>query len=65
MSTRRIQQKHTCKPLKVSASVVHDSGVEKALEPPFRANKGVWKVMNPENGLCDTKILKRGLNVQG
>lgn len=65
MVTRKNQQKRTNKPLKVLASVVHDSGTEKALEPPFCANKVVWKAMNSENGLCDTKILRRGLNVQG
>ena len=65
MTTRKIQQKRTYKPLNISASVVHDSGTEKALEPPFCANKGVWKPMNSENGLCDTKILRRGLDVQG
>lgn len=65
MVTRKNQHKRTDKPLKVLTSVVHDSGTEKALEPPFCANKGVWKAMNQENGLCDTKILRRGLNVQG
>lgn len=65
MATRKNQQKRTRKPLKVLASVVHDSDTEKALEPCFCANKGVWKAMNSENGLCDTKILRRGLNVQG
>lgn len=65
MAIRKNQRKRTYNPIKVLASVEHDSGTEKALEPPFCANKGVWKVMNSENGLCDTKILKRGLNVQG
>lgn len=65
MAIRKNQQKRTRKPLKVFASVVHDSGTEKALEHHFCANKGVWKSMNSENGLCDTKILMRGLNVQG
>lgn len=65
MATRKTQRKRTFKPIKVSSSVVHDSGVEKALEGCFCANKGVWKAMNQENGLCDTKILRRGLNVQG
>lgn len=65
MATRKIQQKRTYKPLNVSVSVVHDSGAEKALEYSFRSNKGVWKAMNSENGLCDTKILRRGLDVQG
>ena len=65
MATRKNQQKCTYKPLKVLASVVHDSGAEKVLEPFFCANKGVWKAMNSENGLCDTKILRRGLDVQG
>lgn len=65
MVTRKNQQKRTIKPLKVLASVLYDSGTENALKQPFCANKGVWKAMNSENGLCDTKILRRGLNVQG
>lgn len=65
MDTHKNQQKRPRKPIKVLASVVHDSGTEKALEPSFCANKGVWKSVNSENGLCDTKILRRGLNVQG
>ena len=65
MATRRIQQKHTCKPRKLVIGVDIGFGKDIAVEVPFRANNGVWKAMNSENGLCDTKILKRGLNVQG
>ena len=37
---------------------------EKGLEAPLRANTGIFRPMNDENGRCDVKILRRGLNVQ-
>ena len=36
---------------------------ETGLEAPLRANAGVFRPMNDENGRCDVKILRRGLNV--
>jgi len=36
---------------------------ETGLETPFRANAGIFRPMNDENGRCDVKILRRGLNV--
>jgi hypothetical protein len=65
MATRRIQQKRTYKPQKIAIGVDVGAGKDMTAEEPFRANNGVWKPMNSENGLCDTKILRRGLDVQG
>ena len=39
-------------------------GKDKCVEVPLRANNGIWKKMNDENGTCDVKVLRRGLNVQ-
>ena len=36
---------------------------ETGLETPLRSNAGVFRPMNDENGRCDVKILRRGLNV--
>lgn len=36
---------------------------ETCLETPLRANTGVFRPMNDENGRCDVKILRRGLDV--
>ena len=36
---------------------------ETGLETSLRANAGVFRPMNDENGRCDVKILRRGLNV--
>ena len=36
---------------------------ETGLETTLRANAGVFRPMNDENGRCDVKILRRGLNV--
>ena len=65
MAIRKNQQKRTCKPQKLVIGVDVGVGKDIAVEVSFRANNGVWRAMNSENGLCDTKILKRGLNVQG
>lgn len=65
MATRKIKQKYTYKPKKVSIGVDVAVGKDMTAEVPFRANNGVWKPMNSENGFCDTKILRRGLDVQG
>ena len=34
------------------------------LQTPLRANTGVFRPMNGENGTLDVKIFRRGLNVQ-
>lgn len=65
MARRYFSQKRTCKPEKSVMGVDVPLGKEKGVEVPLRANNGVWKRMNGENGTCDTKILRRGLNVQG
>ena len=65
MARRSFAQKRTCKPEKLVVGVDVPIVKEKGLEEPLYANKGVWKKMNDENGTCDTKILRRGLNVQG
>lgn len=65
MVTRRIQQKRTYKTQKMVIGMDVGVGKDTTAEAPFRANNGVWKSMNSENGLCDTKILRRGLDVQG
>lgn len=65
MARRSFAQKRTCKPEKLVIGVDVPLGKEKGVEVPLRANNGVWKRMNDENGTCDTKILRRGLNVQG
>ena len=39
--------------------------VETGLQTHLRANTGVFRPMNGENGTLDVKILRRGLNVQG
>lgn len=36
---------------------------ETGLQTTLRANAGVFRPMNDENGRCDVKILRRGLNV--
>lgn len=46
------------------ATQVPPSG-ETDLETPLRANTGVFRPMNVENGTLDVKIFRRGLNVQG
>ena len=65
MARRSFAQKRGCKPEKLVAgtgvTLVKDKGVEVSL----RANNGIWKKMNDENGTCDVKVLRRGLNVQG
>ena len=65
MATSKIKQKHAYKPQKMVVGVDVGVGKDMSAEAPFRVNNGVWKPMNSENGLCDTKILRRGLDVQG
>lgn len=65
MARRSFAQKRGCKPEKLVIGVDVSPDKENGLETPLRANNGVWRPMNSENGTCDTKILRRGLNVQG
>lgn len=65
MARHSFAQKRTCKPEKSVVGVDVPITKENGVEVPLRANNGVWKKMNGENGTCDTKILRRGLNVQG
>lgn len=65
MARRSFAQKRTYKPEKLVVGVDVPLGKDKGVEVPLRANNGIWKKMNDENGTCDTKILRRGLNVQG
>lgn len=65
MARRSFAQKRGCKPEKLVIGVDVALGKEKTVEVALRANNGVWRCMNSENGTCDTKILRMGLNVQG
>lgn len=65
MARRSFAQKRAYKPEKLVVGVDVPLGKDKGVEVPLRANNGIWKKMNDENGTCDTKILRRGLNVQG
>lgn len=65
MARRSFSQKQGCKPEKLVASTDVAFGKDKCVETPLRANNGIWKKMNDENGTCDVKVLRRGLNVQG
>ena len=65
MARRSFAQKRACKHEKSVMGVDIPIKKKKGVEQPLRANKGIWKRMNCENGTCDTKILRRGLNVQG
>lgn len=65
MARRSFAQKRGCKPEKSVACTDVAIGKDKHVEVPLRANNGIWKKMNDENGTCDVKVLRRGLNVQG
>lgn len=65
MARRSFAQKRGCKPEKLVTGVDVAIGKDKCVEVPLRANNGIWKKMNDENGTCDVKVLRRGLNVQG
>lgn len=65
MARRSFAQKRGCKPEKLVIGVDVAIGEDKHVEAPLRANNGIWKKMNGENGTCDVKVLRRGLNVQG
>ena len=65
MARRSFAQKRGYKPENLVVGVDVALGKDKAVEVPLRANNGVWRKMNNENGTCDVKVLRRGLNVQG
>ena len=65
MARRSFAQKRVCKPEKLVMGVDVAIGKDKCVEVPLRANNGIWKKMNDENGTCDVKVLRRGLNIQG
>ena len=65
MARRSFAQKRGCKPEKLAVGVDVAIGEDNGVEVPLRANNGIWKKMNDENGTCDVKVLRRGLNVQG
>ena len=65
MSRRSFPQKRTFKPEKLVTGIDVAFGKDKGVEMPLRANNGIWRKMNDENGTCDVKVLRRGLNVQG
>ena len=65
MARRSFAQKRGCKPEKMVIGVDVAIGKDNSVEVPLRENNGIWKKMNYENGTCDVKVLRRGLNVQG
>lgn len=65
MARRSFAQKRGCKLEKLVIGIDVALGEDKCVEVPLRANNGIWKKMNGENGTCDVKVLRRGLNVQG
>lgn len=65
MARRSFAQKRGSKPEKTVVGVDVPLDEEMSVEMPLRANNGIWRKMNDENGTCDVKVLRRGLNVQG
>ncbi len=65
MAKRSFVQKRGLKPEKMVTGIDVAIGKDKCVEVLLRANNGIWKKMNDENGTCDVKVLRRGLNVQG
>lgn len=65
MARRSFSQKRTFKPEKMVTGIDVAFGKDKSVETSLRANNGIWRKMNDENGTCDVKVLRRGLNVQG
>ena len=59
-----IAQKRTRKAVSSSALPEIPLDAEMVSEDTLRANTGIFRPMNDENGRCDVKILRRGLNVQ-
>jgi hypothetical protein len=65
MARRSFPQKRTFKPEKMVTGIDVAFGKDNSVETSLRANNGIWRKMNDENGTCDVKVLRRGLNVQG
>lgn len=65
MAGRSFAQKRGYKPEKLVTGTDVAFGKDKCVDVPLRANNGIWRKMNVENGTCDVKVLRRGLNVQG
>lgn len=65
MARRSFAQKRGCKPEKLVIGIDVAPEKDKGVGVPLRVNNGIWKKMNDENGTCDVKVLRRGLNVQG
>lgn len=65
MARRSFPQKRTFKPEKIVTGIDVAFGKDKSVETSLRANNGIWRKMNDENGTCDVDVLRRGLNVQG
>lgn len=63
MARRSFPQKRTFKPEKTVTGIDVAFGEDKSVEILLRANNGIWRKMNDENGTCDVKVLRRGLNV--
>ena len=59
-----ISQKRTSETISQEVATRVPPTAETCLQAPLRANAGVFRPMNDENGRCDVKILRRGLNVQ-
>ena len=59
-----IAQKRTFEAVSQEGATRVPPTAETGLQAHLRANAGVFRPMNDENGRCDVKILRRGLNVQ-
>ena len=59
-----IAQKRTSETISQEGATRVPPTSKTGLQAPLRANAGVFRPMNDENGRCDVKILRRGLNVQ-
>jgi hypothetical protein len=59
-----IERKRTSKTFSPEVATRIPPSGETGLETLLRANTGVFRPMNKENGTLDVKIFRRGLNVQ-
>ena len=59
-----IAQKRTSETISPEGATRVPPTEKTGLLAPLRANTGIFRPMNDENGRCDVKILRRGLNVQ-
>lgn len=65
MARRSFPQKRAFKLEKMVTGIDVAFGKDNSVDTSLRANNGIWRKMNDENGTCDVKVLRRGLNVQG